>query len=253
MKPLLAALRFLTILPIPGTWGTDEGDLARSVPYFPVVGLLLGGIAAAASWAIGRTTTPPLLASLALVVLLATFSGCLHLDGLSDSADGMLSSRPRERMLEIMRDSHMGPMGMIAVLVVVLAKFSALASLEPDARWPAALLMPLAGRCALVAHMAWLPYARSTGLATIFYQRSHRLTAAWSLTLLAAVSAGLFGARGLIVWAVCLAVMLVAARYVDRKLGGATGDTLGAVCELVETIPAVILAICPLPLARWTP
>ena len=72
-----------------------------------------------------------MLAALALVVLLLGLSGCLHLDGLSDSADGLFSSRSRDRMLEIMKDSHVGPMGLVAVLVVLLAKFSALASMPP--------------------------------------------------------------------------------------------------------------------------
>jgi adenosylcobinamide-GDP ribazoletransferase len=278
MKRFLAALRFLTSFPIPGSCGSAEEDLARSVPCFPLVGLLLGGLGAAAAWALGRLDVPAMLAALALVVLLLSFSGCLHLDGLSDSADGLLSSRSRDRMLEIMKDSHVGPMGLVAVLVILLAKFSALASMPPGLRWPAVLLMPLAGRVAIVVHLALLRYVRPGGLGTIFCQRPARtsdsppvgpacraglrlsrsasgtyLAAAWALALLAAVGWGLFGLRGLAIGGVALAVMLVSAGYLHRKLGGITGDTLGAVSELLETVPAVTLAIWPLNLARWIP
>jgi len=140
VKRFLAALRFLTIFPVPGPWGSAEEDLARSVPCFPLVGLLLGCLGAAMAWVLGRFHVPAMLAALALVVLLLGFSGCLHLDGLSDSADGLFSSRSRDRMLEIMKDSHVGPMGLVAVLVILLAKFSALASMPAGRRswstWP---------------------------------------------------------------------------------------------------------------------
>lgn len=245
MKSLLAALRFLTILPIPGDWGTAEDDLARSVPWFPVVGLLLGAVAAAAAWVLPMVA-PPLVVAVAIVVVLLSFSGCLHLDGLADTADGCLSSRPRERILEIMKDSHTGAMGVIAMVCVLLAKFASLASLPADVLWPAVLLMPLAGRSAIVIHMALLPYARPSGLGTIFYRRRPRWAAVWAAGVLAAVAWGLLGWRGLIVAAFCLAVTLALSAYVYRKIGGATGDTFGAVCEIIEVVPALMLALGPL-------
>jgi len=156
-------------------------------------------------------------------------------------------------MLEIMKDSHVGPMGLVAVLVVLLAKFSALASMRPGLRWPAVFLMPLAGRAAIVVHLALLRYVRPGGLGTIFCHQGRRLAAVWALALLAAVGWGLFGLRGLAIGGVALAAMLVSAAYLYRKLGGITGDTLGAVCELLETVPAVTLAVWPLTLARWMP
>jgi adenosylcobinamide-GDP ribazoletransferase len=173
-------------------------------------------------------------------------------------------------MLEIMKDSRVGPMGVVAVLVILLAKFSALASMRPGLRWAAVLLMPLAGRAAIVVHLALLRYVRPGGLGTVFCQRpvgpacraglrSSRSAsgtywaAVWGLALLAAVGWGLFGPRGLAVAGVALAAILVSALYLHRKLGGITGDTLGAACEIVETVPAVMLAVWPLTLARWIP
>lgn len=244
MKSLLAAIRFLTIVPIPGNWGTAEDDLARSVPWFPVIGLLLGVVAAALAWALSYIAPPMTVAALVVVILL-TFSGCLHLDGLADTADGFLSSRTRERILEIMKDSHTGAMGVIAIVCLLLVKFASLASLPAETLWPAVLLMPLAGRCAIVLQIALLRYARPSGLGNIFYRRSSWLAAFLAVGVLAVVAGALVGSRGLIVWAACVAVTLAFSAYAHRKIGGATGDTFGAVCEIVEVVPALVLALGP--------
>ncbi len=245
MKPLLAAWRFLTVVPLPGNWGMAEADLARSVPWFPLIGLLLGAAAAALACGLALLA-PPLVVAAAMVIILLSFSGGLHLDGLADTADGFFSSRSREQILEIMKDSHIGAMGVIAMVCVLLAKFAALASLPAARLWPAALLMPLAGRSALVIHMALLPYARPSGLGAIFYRRKPRWAALGAAGVLAAAAWGVLGAGGLGIWAACMAVVLILSAYVYRKIGGATGDTLGAICEVVEVVPALVLTLGPL-------
>lgn len=242
MKSLLAAIRFLTIVPVPGDWGTAEEDIARSVPWFPVIGLLLGAAAAAIAWGLSFVA-PPMVTAAAVVVVLLSFSGCLHMDGLADSADGMLSSRPRERILEIMKDSHTGAMGVIAIVCVLLLKFASLASLSTDVLWPAVLLMPLAGRCAIVIQMALLPYAKPSGLGNIFYRRPTQLAAIWAVIVLSTAAWCVLGSRGLVVCAVCVVVTMALSIYVYRKIGGATGDTFGAVCEIIEVVPALMLAL----------
>ena len=98
--------------------------------------------------------------------------------------------------------------------------------------------------------MALLPYARPSGLGTIFYRRPTRLAAIWAVAVLAAAAWGVLGSRGLIVWAACMVVTLAFSAYVYRKIGGATGDTFGAVCEIVEIVPALTLALGPLDGAR---
>jgi adenosylcobinamide-GDP ribazoletransferase len=242
LRQFLAAIRFLTILPMPGRAGTHEDDLAGSVPYFPLIGLLLGGIAAAVAWAAAQYA-PPMLAALAIVVTLMALSGCLHLDGLADTADGLLSSRSRERMLEIMKDSRTGAMGVMAIVCVVLVKFAALASVPPAQLWRTALLMPLAGRCAIVLHMALLPYVRPEGLGTVFCRRRARGSAIWAVAVLLAVAWAVLAWRGITVWVASMAVAAVLAVYLWRKIGGTTGDTFGAVCELVEVVPALVMAL----------
>jgi len=249
MKRLMAAIRFLTVLPAPGSWGAAEADLAGSVPLFPVVGLLLGIVAAGVAWSLSLIA-PPLVSAGVIVLLLVAFSGGLHMDGLSDTADGFLSWRPRERVLEIMRDSHVGAMGVIAIVGVLLMKFAALASLPAASLWPAALLAPLAGRSAMVIHMALLAYVREKGLGLVFCKRRPYLSALWATAVLAAACWGLFDVKGLVVAGVCVATALALAAWSYRKIGGATGDTFGAACEIVELVPAVTLALWPLSVVR---
>ena len=258
MNRLFAALRFLTILPLPGTRGTASDDLARSVPMFPLVGLLLGLLAGAVAWGLSMIA-PPLLAAAGVVAAMLAFSGGLHMDGLSDTADGFLSSRPRERIVEIMKDSHVGAMGVIVIVCTLLIKFAALASLPGQFLWAAAFLAPLCGRCVMVLQMAMLPYIRPNGLGSVFNRRSLNLAAVGAVILLTAASCSIFacsslhdanvknmllaGVGGLAVVTAAVVSALAFSFYCYRKIGGATGDTYGAACELGELVTVVALAI----------
>jgi len=163
------------------------------------------------------------------------------MDGLADAADGFFSARPRQRILEIMKDSHIGVMGVIAVVCVIMLKFSLLVSVPHSLRLNVIFLMPLAGRCALVAMMTCLPYVRKEGgLATLFDgKRSwiHGIVAVFFLVI-----AGVLAAQwmGLAVGVVTLAVTALFSLFSYRKIGGYTGDTLGAVCEIAEIIPVLV-------------
>jgi adenosylcobinamide-GDP ribazoletransferase len=246
MRQFLAAMRFLTVLPLPGTSGTAEADLARSTPFFAFVGLLLGAVAGAIAWGLSLVA-PPLVASAMIVIVLLAFSGGLHMDGLSDTADGFLSARSRERILEIMKDSNIGAMGVIAVVGVMLVKFAALASLTQADLWRAAFLMPLAGRCSIVVEMAVLPYARPAGLGAVFCKPRPRVAAICAVAVLALAGWSVLGPHGLWIAGLSVITVLVCSAYCRRKIGGATGDTYGAGCEIVEIVPALTLAVWPLP------
>jgi len=241
VKSFLAAVRFLTILPLP-RHEDDSNALGRSIPFFPLVGLLIGLVVAALDYALGLVF-PRLLTSGFTVVALIAVSGGLHIDGLADTADGFLSSRPRERVLEIMRDSRAGPMGVTAVVCVILLKFAALASIANDGRTAAVFLMPLAGRCALTVSLAILPYARQEGgLVTAFRNGVKPLHGLWAVCVLALSGWITMGLEGLVIAGVSLAVTLLFSAYSDSRIGGLTGDTLGATCELVELVPLLVAA-----------
>jgi adenosylcobinamide-GDP ribazoletransferase len=239
MKRFFAALQFLTILPLPRSLAPDEQALGRAVPLFPVVGLGIGVAVALMDWGLGRIF-PVAVTSVFAVILLIAVSGALHIDGLADTADGFFSSRPRERILEIMRDSRTGPMGVAAIVCAVALKIALVASVSGPSRAWVLLLTPVAGRSALLVQLALLPYARPEGLAGIFHRNRSRSHAFWALTFLI-IAGGLAGGfPGLTAGVVSFLFALLFAAYVRRRIGGLTGDTLGASCELTELVPALV-------------
>lgn len=237
--PLLAAIQFLTVIPFPKSFVGGERELEKCVPYFPIVGLLIGIIVAAFDHIIGFVL-PPLPVSVITAIAMTCISGGLHMDGLADTADGFFSARPRDKILAIMRDSRTGVMGVVAVVFLIILKVSLLMSLSPLFRTGIIILMPLAGRCSLVMMMTALSYVRSEGgLATAFGKRKSWLNVLWASAFL--LTAGWIAAHGLGL-VVSVSSLLVAALflvYCFRKIGGYTGDTLGAVCEITEIIPAL--------------
>jgi adenosylcobinamide-GDP ribazoletransferase len=246
VRPFFSALSFLTPVRVPASWAGGERELARSPYFFPMVGLLIGGVAAAICYGLDLVLPPLAVAALVVVVLIAASRG-LHMDGLSDTADGLFSSRPREQMLVIMRDSHVGAMGVIAIVAVIVVKTALLASVAPDgSRWRMVLLVPLAGRCAIVLTMAVFRYARAEGgLATAFAVSGGRRWALliWPPVVLFAAAWLLAGIEGVVAAAASVVAGLLVGVYCQRRLGGYTGDTLGATDELVEVMPLLVAAI----------
>jgi adenosylcobinamide-GDP ribazoletransferase len=241
LASFLAAMRFLTIVPLSWRCEQDGRFFAASVAWFPVLGLLIGLVCAALISVLTHFFPTPVVA-VAAIVLLAGVSGCLHLDGLADSGDGLLSARTRERILEIMRDSHTGAMGVIALVVVLLGKFAALSSLSSSTLLFTLIVMPLAGRCAIVLTMACLPYARpGEGLGRLFYSPSTRWAALWAMVVLAAVLSWSGWHLVLPVLVAVALTVLLFSLWCRSKIGGATGDTLGAACELTELMVAVAM------------
>lgn len=243
MRSFLAALRFLTVFPLPSSLGLNEKDLEQCPACFPLVGLLLGALAALLDHGL-QLLLPSLAVSLMVVIVLLIMSGGLHLDGLADTADAFFSSRPAGRMLEIMKDSRTGPMGAAAVACTIGLKTVLLASVTGSMRPGIVLLMPLSGRCAMLAMLSLLPYVRSEGgLCSIFLRKRSPLHAVWAVLILLGTGFLVLGRSGLAVGAaVCCASLLLAA-YTLRKIGGMTGDTLGAASEIAELVPPLAAAV----------
>ena len=243
MKGFFAAMQFLTILPVPSSLSGGEKTLARSIFYFPLVGLMIGLIAAAFDYAVCRAL-PILPASVLTIVILIALTGGLHMDGLADTADGFFSARPREKMMDIMRDSRIGVMGVLAVVSVMLLKITLLTIIFSPLRWIVILLMPLAGRSAIVTLMTALPYARlEGGLATLFTGNHSWLHVLWTWALFIAVAGLLAKEIGLAGALLALVITAFCGRFNYGKIGGYTGDTLGAACELAEIAPLLAAVI----------
>jgi adenosylcobinamide-GDP ribazoletransferase len=237
--PLGEALRFLTIIPTPGMPPMSEAAIARAIPWFPAAGLLIGALLVGAGAALGAIWDPGVRA-VGIVVAWGVITAGLHLDGLSDTFDGVMSWRSRERKLEIMRDSRIGAMGAIALLAVVLLKIAFLQA-AGDAWWVAALLAPALGRWADVYGIVAFPPAREGGLGRTFQEQLHRgdFIFATLTTIAVAFIGGAAGVAALgCVW---LAAHLLG-RWWTRDLGGLTGDTYGALCEIGEVVALAALA-----------
>ncbi len=245
MRSFAAAWRFLTAFPFLWPADGDEAESLRRAPaMFPLVGLVLGIMAAGLSWAFLRMF-PPMVAAALVAAALALFSLGLHMDGLADCADALMSpGRSAEKALEVMKDSRIGAHGAFALSACLAVKFAALASLDPETLPGAALAAPVAGRAAMLFPMTLLPYARPEGLGKAFSM--HRPRRALCFAILAAcvcLTAALGPERGgaaILAW---LATGLLWTRFLRRRLGGATGDCYGAVCELAETVTVLAASL----------
>ncbi len=241
MKHFLAAFQFLTIIPVPGNRQPCREELEQSLPYYPLVGLIIGALLAIMDAGL-RHFFPALLTSVILVITLLVVSGGLHCDGLADTADGFFSHRSPEQMLQIMKDSRTGPMGVMAIVAVFIFKIAAFASVAAPLRWWVLLLTPPAAYCALMLNIVLLPYVRKEGLGGMHAARrfSRCTWGAAALLLGGGWLAG--GSFGLAAVAAALITGLFLALYTRRKIGGYTGDTLGAVYEIVSIMPALVAA-----------
>lgn len=178
------------------------------------------------------------------IIYLACISGFLHLDGLADSGDGLFSGRPKEASLLIMKDSRTGAMGVVVVVCVFLAKFAALSAMDSGALVLAVFFMPLVGRCAILLTMARLPYARAEGgLGQMFYSDSSRTAAILAFLALIVLLVILARPYLLAILTAVFAINVAFGRWCKARLGGATGDTLGAVCELTEAGVAIAFTV----------
>jgi adenosylcobinamide-GDP ribazoletransferase len=241
IKKFCAAMTFMTVLPLPSPTLSDR-DFGRLSWYFPLVGACLGVILGAAALGMSQIF-PQLVTAAILTFLLPALSGALHLDGLADTADGFLSCRKRERTLEIMRDSHIGAMGVFAMICLMLIKFAVFASL-PYWQLPfVAAAVPVAGRCALVFYLGISKYARKSGLAMMFYQYRTPGLALYGAVILFAASILLCGSIGIFASILVILFVIIWDIICNNKINGATGDTLGAACELAELV-FLLAVIC---------
>jgi adenosylcobinamide-GDP ribazoletransferase len=237
MPDLLSGFALLTRLPLPDHRGTG----AASAWAWPLVGATLGGIAAVgASLALWLGFTPGVVAALVLA-LGAVLTGGLHEDGLSDSADGLFGGWTRQRRLDIMKDSRVGSYGVLALVIVALARWSALATiLAAGSPWVLVAVGALS-RAPMAVVMSALPNARDGGLS----HATGRPSAAVALggAALAMAIALLFAG-----WAAVPMLALVAvttgllARSAQARIGGQTGDILGAAQQLAEAAALAVLA-----------
>ncbi len=243
---LLAALQFLTILPVKRDFTSEQ--IGRATVYFPVVGIILGLILLGLHY-VFNLFLPASLVNVLLLAALVILSGGLHLDGLADTIDGMAGHRTPERRLEIMHDSRIGGIGAVGLVLFLIVEYVSLNSI-PEKWMPYTLLLaPTMSRWAMVNSIITYPYARATGLGKAFKQ-----VVSWKELLLATlvallIAVVLFRVAGLVIMASAWLTITMASLYFKHQLRGLTGDTYGAINEIALT--TVLLAINALTFRHW--
>jgi adenosylcobinamide-GDP ribazoletransferase len=235
MKRVLAAIAFLTRWPV--RLQLDAADVGRATLVFPLVGAALGGLLGL--WAellAGRM--PPLLSAALVLAASALLTGALHLDGLADMADGFGGGRTREDVLRIMRDHSIGAYGAVALGLALLVKVAALSTLIERHQ----SMVPLVLGCALARWASvplgrFLPYARAEGgLGSAITDHVGLFELLGATAIAGGLAFGLDGLRGGIFWAGCSALSTFNGMWCRERIGGITGDTLGANTELCEAL-----------------
>ncbi len=223
----------------------SKEDLGASLAYFPVVGLILGGLIAAISWAVSPVFEPEPRAGL-LVVGLAFLTRSLHLDGLCDTADAIGSRAEPSRALQIMKDSAAGSLGVVAVVGALILKTTALVSICRHSCWQFLILVPCLSRWSLVGLASMSRYARAKeGLGTPFCSPGNRSSLVVAALSSLAASWFLLEVTGLYLFVASAAFAVISAHYFKARFGGVTGDCLGAHLESVETILFLVgAALC---------
>lgn len=239
--PLLIALQFLTRLPISLPRMPTPEESGRSLLWYPFVGLLLGCLLLLAHVVLNGVSL--WLHAALLLSLWVWLSGGLHLDGLADMADAWVGGYgDRERTLAIMKDPACGPIGVITLVMLLLLKWAALLALLEAGHWAIVLLAPWLGRSVLPLLLFTTPYVRPGGMGQVLVEHLPRrsLPAVLVVHVLAML---MFGWSALLAVSVALMVLLLLRHYLRQRLGGTTGDTAGALVELVEGAVLVVGAV----------
>ncbi|MDX1750632.1 MAG: adenosylcobinamide-GDP ribazoletransferase [Methylophaga sp.] len=230
MRALLIALQFLTILPVRLQGEFSEQDIGRSLLFYPVVGLLIGIVLSLFAWVLNAQS--PMVSAVIVLAVWVTLTGALHIDGLADSADAWLGGiGDKAKTLSIMKDPAAGPIAVVTIVLVLLIKFVMLTVLLSQQNWWALIWSVILARTALPLLFLTTDYVRPHGLGSILKQQQsgvHTRRLMLLIGVLALFSIGLFALLfGLLVF-------LLLRYLMERRLNGFTGDTAGAMVELLE-------------------
>ena len=238
MKSFIAAVRFITVLPV-GRAGTY--DPRGMIPYFPVVGLLLGLIISVFDWLVIDFWSQPVV-SLLDVVLLVCLTGALHLDGLGDTADGLYGNRPRERALEIMKDSRIGVMGLTAIVCGLAVKWAGITELGVH-RHLLLVIIPAYARAGMVFAVRFLDYVRpKDGVGRDLFDEPLKVTDFSGILIPVGLSI-IIGWNAVILNIAFIITTAAIIGFYKKRIGGVTGDMLGATTEILESFLFLIVSV----------
>ncbi len=234
MKHFLIALQFLTTLPVSIKSKIKHKDFGSSLLYFPVIGLLIGILLAMSVFLFAFL--PNLVRGAAILIISVVVSGGIHLDGFADTCDGFYGNKPKERILAIMRDSHIGAMGALGIICLLILKFSLIVSFQSEILWRVLIAMAVFSRWTQVLACKTYPYVRKEGKAKHFIEQASKLTVFTGGAFTLVLFLLLLQLKGLALFSLSTAIVFLFLRFIKKKLGGMTGDTIGAASEVGEVL-----------------
>lgn len=242
MKHLKLAIQFLTIIPVKIKGEISNQDLGKTLVFFPLVGLLIGWILCCGL--VWFSFLPPLIHAAVLLAISVVITGALHLDGFADSCDGLYGMWNKEKALEIMKDSNIGAMGVVGLIVVLILKFSLFFQITKGFLWQPLLCMGAVSRWAQIFSFLNTKYPRKEGKAKILIEQANIknvMISGIGVFLLCVVLLGIL--KALIVFGITSSVVFVFKKFVEKKISGMTGDTIGTVNEIAE-ITVLLISVC---------
>lgn len=238
MKRFLIALQFLTILPIKIA-SVKNRDFGKSLLYFPIVGAFIGLVLCMV--AILSGFLPDIVRAAIIIITSVIITGGFHLDGFADTCDGLYGSKPKEVILDIMRDSQIGVMGVIGILSLLLLKFTLIASMPQGILLKSLILMSVFGRCSQVFACYTSNYARKEGKAKYFIEYADRREFLVASLFTLVIFLLLIRLNAIVVLILSSLPVFIFVNYAKKRIGGMTGDTIGATNEIAE---AAMLFVC---------
>lgn len=240
MRLYFITLQFLTIIPLPFSVRCEEKDLGRSMALFPLAGLTIGALLAGLDYLFPLAFPRPV-TDLLLITALAAVTGGLHLDGLADVCDGLAARGSRERFLAVMKDSHVGAVGAVGLVLGLLLKYQALLYIPLEYKRQALLFFPLVARFSQVQMTVGSARARADGLGSAFIGGAGVMQLAVAFLLTVGAAYALLGVKG-IICSVLLCLFTWGLRaWSHRRLGGITGDVIGCANELNEILCLLVI------------
>ncbi|MBE0446600.1 MAG: adenosylcobinamide-GDP ribazoletransferase [Actinobacteria bacterium] len=243
MQPFRLALSFLTIIPAGISQELDARAFGKSIKYFPVVGLIIGLVLIGLN-AIIPAQLPGLAADMVLVIAVVIMTRSLHLDGLADTFDGLIGGRDKDHMLAIMKDSRVGSFGVVAIVAVIGLKLLLLSSVSAELKLGALISFPVLGRWSACYAMVTQSYAGSNGgIGASFMEEIGWRELLWSSVIALAITVLILKSFAILIVSIAWVFTILYTKVVNSKIGGMTGDTLGALIELTEVVVLFIVAV----------
>ena len=236
IKQLIILIQFMTRIPVFVNVEYDEEKLGKSIKYFPLVGAIIGIFLYGINILAGKITVNRQIAAIIIIIAEIFITGLIHIDGLADTADGLFSYAEKEKILEIMKDPRVGTNGAVALILYFMTKVILLSEIRPEY----IILYPVISRLSTSINAGLGEYARKNGMSNGIIAKNGKKEAGISIIITMILSFIILKVKGLIILIFAILFILLLMKGVKRKIGGITGDTMGASLELTSIL--VLLA-----------